>query len=610
MIALSIGHLGAALALAANVPATRPISDDLTIGRMRPAFDHLGGQTEQLDAAVAGRCTMVYATGIGAYSYHGLPPKATMDGYLEKLKEYNRGAHAGGVRIMLSYLCATSIVNIEKFAVNWDDYFPDRPADFTPQRMLQQDINGRNLPSWYGGDYSPADMWNPYWRQYTRLMMKLAAESGHDGVFFDNPTVHMSGNYSPHAMRAWARFLEREGVQAAADDIDGLRALTKTQPQLWRRFRVTEAADFLRELHEYCHTLKPGFLLTVNNSLNSWDSFYSQPRGYAYGIPEQSRHEDFITIEDMSSQPRRQGEGYVSYASTLRLIHAIGNGRPLAICTTDGDYIAPVNLMALSIAECTAHDAAYMVWSCWEPAFRDSLAASVARYHNFLEAHAGLFSNSQSVADVLLIWPYENWLNRDVCLTAQLARELSAHNVQYEVITEADLTVQRLKGYPAVAFAAEEGFVRKVTPDTLRAYEEQGGAVMPVSSVASRAGGITFNLDPLKKTMGSASVALQGPLGVRAVARRTQDGEYLLHLYNLNVMRTDKYHDAVTPAENVRVSWLLPVGAPDMNRVNFLTANPQGTSGRQECTSSTLNGRTRLDFVVPKLWVWTVVSPR
>jgi hypothetical protein len=44
--------------------------------------------------------------------------------------------------------------------------------------MLQQDIHGNNLPSWYGGAYAPADMSNPYWRQYTRLCVRLALESG------------------------------------------------------------------------------------------------------------------------------------------------------------------------------------------------------------------------------------------------------------------------------------------------------------------------------------------------------------------------------------------------------------------------------------------------
>src|SRR5205085_8192591 len=177
----------------------------------------------------------------------------------------------------------------------------------TPERMLQQDIKGNNLPSWYGPTYSPADMWNPYWRQYTQYTIKLVVDCGFDGVFFDNPTVHDKGNYSPPAMRAWAEFLRAQAISPPSQEIGALRELTRQYADLWRRFRTTEAADFFREIREYGRSLKLDFILTANNSLNSWDSFYSQPRGYAYSIPQQSQYEDFVTIEDMSSAPRKQG---------------------------------------------------------------------------------------------------------------------------------------------------------------------------------------------------------------------------------------------------------------------------------------------------------------
>jgi dienelactone hydrolase len=582
---------------------------------MRPAFDHLGGLAEQLDTAVAGRCTMVYATGIGRYSYNGLPPKAEMDAYVARLQEYNRKGHAGGVGLMLSYLCATSIVNVGTFAANWHDYFPDRPAAFAPRRMLQQDIHGDNLASWYGGAYAPADMWNPYWRRYTRLTIKLAVEAGHDGVFFDNPTVHPTGNYSPYAMRAWERFLKREGVDTGKEKPGSPRALTQSQPERWRRFRVTEAADFLREMRDYGRSLKRSFVLTANNSLNSWDSFYSQPRGYGYSIPEQSRNEALITIEDMSSQPRRMGDSYVSYAGTLRLLPAISSGRPLSICTTAGDYTTPPNLMRLAIAECTAHDTSYMVWSCWEPAFRAANAAAVARYHDFLEAHTALFGSSRPVADLLLVWPYENWLRRGDCPTAYLARALSARNVQYDVVTEADLTRERLRAYPAVVCAAAEELVRPATAERLRAYEQHGGIVTRAGPVETGAGssrsrglGMSVDLDGLGKALGLASVTVEGASGIRAVVRRSKAGDCLLHLYNLNVARDDSYHDRVIPVENVRVSWLLPRGVAGVPRVRLLTPDEAGAEGWVPCEATRVGERTMLEFAVPKLWIWTVVT--
>jgi len=101
-------------------------------------------------------------------------------------------------------------------------------------------------------------MWNPFWRQYTKLNIKLAAESCHDGVYFDNPTVHTKGNFSVYAMKAWAQFLKVRGVNADPEDLKALRSLTTTNTELWRQFRVTEAADFIREMRDYCRSLNPG----------------------------------------------------------------------------------------------------------------------------------------------------------------------------------------------------------------------------------------------------------------------------------------------------------------------------------------------------------------
>lgn len=571
----------------------------LETGELRPAFDHLGAINQQMDAAIASGCTVVYATGLGRYSYTGLPARAEMETYLAELREYNRKAHAGGARVVLSYLCATSIVGVDTFDAHWDDYFPGRPAGFAPKRMLQQDIKGNNLPSWYGGNYAPADLWNPYWRQYAKLTIKLAADSGHDGVFFDNPTVHPDGNFSPYAMEAWARFLRKVRVKKIPGDLHGLRAYTGPHQDLWRKFRATEAADFIREMQAYCKTLRPGFLLTVNNSLNAWDSFYSQLRQYGYSIAEQSRHEDLVTIEDMSSQPRRQGNSYVSYGSTLRLIHAIANGRPLAVCTTDGDYVCPPELMGLAIAECTAHDAAYMAWTCWKPDVRKGFAVELDRYQEFLQTNAALFGGTSAPADLLLVWPYENWVNRSDCPTTHLARAMSAASFQYDVVTEADLTSARLKAYRAVTFASEEGLARTETAKLLARYTQRGGKVIPLGS----------DLAPLREALGPVSVTLDQP-AVRGVVRRTRSGEYLLHLYNLNVTRQDTYDDSVTPAENVHVSWLLPAGARAPKEVQLLTPDSNGTSGEAAWKMQSVGNRPRLDFVVPRLWVWTIVPCR
>ena len=64
--------------------------------------------------------------------------------------------------------------------------------------------------------------------------------------------------------------------------------------------------------------------------------------------------------------------------------------------------------------------------------------------------------------------------------------------------------------------------------------------------------GFTADLSYLNKVLDPASVVLEGQTGVRAVVRRAESGEWLLHLYNLNVTRQGSYHDRVKPVENLR----------------------------------------------------------
>ena len=47
---------------------------------------------------------------------------------------------------------------------------------------------------------------NPDWRNYEEFMVRQQLETGHDGIFFDNPTVHPQGCYCPHCMERFDAF--------------------------------------------------------------------------------------------------------------------------------------------------------------------------------------------------------------------------------------------------------------------------------------------------------------------------------------------------------------------------------------------------------------------
>src|SRR4051794_10403703 len=181
-------------------PAVAQIPAELRIGRANHAFDHLGNIGGQADAAAACGATIIYTGGLGEPGYHGLPAKKEFDALCEKVRAYNKHAESIGIELPIGYLCATSIVKLEIFDNNWT---PEFRAQFKtrPSEWLQQDRHGKALPSWYGGDYVPACMNNPDWRAYERAMVRYTLETGHAGVFFDNPTVHPDGCYCRYCIQ-------------------------------------------------------------------------------------------------------------------------------------------------------------------------------------------------------------------------------------------------------------------------------------------------------------------------------------------------------------------------------------------------------------------------
>src|SRR5205823_13101415 len=110
--------------------------------------------------------------------------------------------------------------------------------------------DGKPLASWYGGDYQPACMNNPDWRTYEKFIVRQQIETGHDGIFFDNPTVHQQGCYCEFCMEKFAKLLQNDSVnkKSKADSLDELRQFAATHPKEFLQFRCTTARDFLAEI--------------------------------------------------------------------------------------------------------------------------------------------------------------------------------------------------------------------------------------------------------------------------------------------------------------------------------------------------------------------------
>jgi hypothetical protein len=380
---------------------------------------------------------------------------------------------------------------------------------------------------------------NPDWRNYEEQIVRLQLESGCDGIFFDNPTVHPEGCYCEHCMHRFARFIKSD-----ENNLDALRRLASSRKADFLRFRGTIAADFLTDMRTRARQLKPQALITCNNSLNSPDAFFSQCRTYGYNIDALSRAEDFVLVEDMVTQPRVLPDGTaIEYGPVYEMLHAIAHDKPVVACVlAEGDYHTPPNLMRLAMAEAAAHGASYLSWPTWPEAQRARMIAAVRPQADFLREHADLLNGTTLACDVAVFLPFDRWVESADCPILGIVSSLSRLQVPARVISEESLRSALASKDPAdippalVVESADN--LSDAQRGLIRQYESAGHRVYQVGKPDY--GAFVAQINP------------QGPSTVRTIVRK-KPGRTVVHLLNLNIARLSSFEDRVTPATDVRV---------------------------------------------------------
>ena len=577
------GCITGLLALAAHA------APDLRVGASFHAFDHLYAFEKQAETAAACGVTVLYATGLGVDGYTGIPAPDVWAAHMKDSRDYTARAKRTGVPTVLGYLCATSIVGLDRFAANWP---AEMKAEFhtTPETWLQQDCDGKPLPSWYGGEYRPACMNHPDWRAYEKFMVRAQVQTGHDGIFFDNPTVHEKGCYCPHCMEKFAAFLEAEKTPVPDRSIAGLRRFAADHTEDFKRFRCTIARDFIAEMRAYARTLNPDAVITANNSLNQPGVLFSQCHTYGYNLFEMSKTEDFVVIEDMAAQPRWMDGGKTAECGpTYAQLRAIIHGKPLvAVTVSDNDYHTPPSLVRLAMAEAAAHGAVYLLWPTWPEEQRTRMTAAVRPCADWLRAHTEFLNASRPRRDVLLYLPFQRWVKDKKCAVSELAAELTAANVQYEVAGEEALIAKL--GQSRVALIENMNVLNTAEQDAVKAFKAAGGTLVTADSKHWQ--------DALHKALPRPSLTLEAPKTVRGVVRDS-DNATVVFLHNLNIGRRSSFEDRVTPAEDLTVSVRVPFR--EIKSVRVSTADEGITSGPVECKAEEQEGEKRITVKVPRL---------
>jgi hypothetical protein len=573
------------------------IPSELHVGRAGHAFDHLGNIGSQADTAAASGATIIYSTGLGGIGYGGLPSPENFVEQKQAAAEYSRRAKRAGIHLAIGYICATSIVGLEAFDKHWS---PSFRAQFKtpPSEWRQQDREGKPLASWYGGDYQPACMNNPDWRTYEKFIVRQQIETGHDGIFFDNPTVHPQGCFCEHCMARFAQWLALEGIPVPDRSVAAMRAIAAERKTDFMRFRCSIARDFLTEMRCFARSLKRDAVVTCNNSLNSPDVLFAQCRSYAYNIHKLSEAEDFVVVEDMGHQPRTLSSGDVlEYGPTYELIHAVSHGKPVvAVTIAEADYHTPPRLVRLAMAEAVAHDASYLSWPTWPENQRAGMIAAIRPQADWLRNQETFLNDTAPRRDAILFLPFRRWVETGECVAGKIATQLSQDNIPFEVIDEDQFTLPRIasKHGPLPVLVIES---RSILTDSesvvAKRFEGVGGLVIATDS------------DPLWMVqLRSPSLMLAAPKSVRAVVR-DQPKRTMIHLLNLNIYRLSSFEDQVQPARQVSVLCRVPF--KHVHSVRALTADSDATKGKLQFSVRPDGKASWVEISVPRLDISTLL---
>ena len=325
-------------------------------------------------------------------------------------------------------------------------------------------------------------------------------------------------------------------------------------------------------MRRFARTIRPDAWITANNSLNSPSAFYSQSKLYGYSIYEMSKAEDFVVVEDMSTQPRLLETGkVVEYGPTYRQVSAISHGKPVvAVTIAAGDYHTPARLVRLAMAESVAHGASYLSWPTWPEPERARMIETIRPQADFLRDHADLLNDVTPLEDVLVFLPMRAWLDIERCAVSPIVAELTRRNVCHAVFCEDDFSLERLAPpgvrKPALLLTSR-GVCTSGEAKILAAFERSGGKVVIADAIDWPV--------RLEQAVGAPTLRLTSSPHVRCVVTR-QPGRAIVHLYNLGIRRHSSSEDEVIPAGEISLDLRLPMKR--INNVRLLTADASPTS--------------------------------
>lgn len=427
---------------------------------------------------------------------HGFPPE---DERLQEewLAEVVEEAHRHGIAV-LPYISLTNI-------------YRDRFERLHPEckTWYAQDIHGNEVP-YAAGKYIPgrrpprlmACLSSEGWWQYLCSKMDRVADTGVDGLYYDNI---FSTCFCPRCQKAYADFTEQKiGQRLVFQQMHtfdrgsymsgGIEVIAKQEQSsdaalLEEQFRLGQIVDLLTRLKQrfFERTGKSIMVCNAHNRpmLNDVTEIILTEDGSEPGVlwaadfPSfQRRNKGFPGLGEQL--PEGQPFRLVTNAGLYKYMAADGGydklwtnfQHPLRYLGDPAEPMKPKSWQR-SIAEAHAFGGDYLIVNTHfflpaleEPAIMDA----VVRYHRFLARYRDLWDAIYPVADTLV----PAW---SIGVQERALSELALENYPFEVVPALQVNEETLSRIKTILFL-EEAAVKQVDKGLLTRFTQRGGNVL------------------------------------------------------------------------------------------------------------------------------------
>jgi hypothetical protein len=418
-------------------------------------------------------------------------------GKLEELRRFTASMHGAGVKWIIPYINNLAILGDHvrrtgfwEFFDNWDRFrefgFGPRPSEDIitaqmfaglphPRRPKGKEALDPNYP------YKRYELCvnNPIWRDYLLTVTQNIARSGMDGVFADEMDLTDYCRYDQTKFREYVsqKYAPAERTRRfGKEDLEALRLGYPGEGALWyetQAFWSYSLGQFLKALRDEGRKVRPDFFVMSNlgpfahiNGAFKRASGGKDPREWA-------PYSRLIMFEEMQ-RPGQLASG-VFIDNILQFKLAFGMG------FTPGTllyYAQEAPGIELSMAEAAAGGGgAFIQGGYLEPAAR-------RKYRSFFEGHADLFDGYESMADVALVFAYDEayWGKASNLWAAHtLSQYLSEHHLLYDIIPPSQIESARLSARYKAVITPGLWHLADATMWELRRFVERGGVWIDIA---------------------------------------------------------------------------------------------------------------------------------